>query len=57
MQLVLEAPFLGVKQQGREADHTPPASTEVKKMWINTGSVVVVAVVVVVVVVVVVEFI
>jgi hypothetical protein len=26
----------GVKRQGREADHSPPASTEVKKMWIYT---------------------
>jgi hypothetical protein len=26
----------GVKQQGREAEHLPPASTKVKKMWINT---------------------
>jgi hypothetical protein len=24
----------GVKQQRREADHSPPASAEVKKMWI-----------------------
>jgi hypothetical protein len=24
----------GVKRPGREADHTPPSSTEVKKMWI-----------------------
>jgi hypothetical protein len=24
----------GVKRQGREADHSPPASAEVKKMWI-----------------------
>jgi hypothetical protein len=44
MQWVLEALFSGVKEQGREADHTPPASTEVKKMWINNGSVVVVVV-------------
>jgi hypothetical protein len=26
----------GVKRQGREADHSPPRSAEVKKMWINT---------------------
>jgi hypothetical protein len=26
----------GVKWQGREADHSPPASAEVKKMWIYT---------------------
>jgi hypothetical protein len=25
-----------VKRQGREADHSPPASAEVKKMWIDT---------------------
>jgi hypothetical protein len=24
----------GVKRQGREADHSPPTSAEVKKMWI-----------------------
>jgi hypothetical protein len=27
----------GVKLQGREADHSPPASAEVKKMWIYTS--------------------
>jgi hypothetical protein len=26
----------GVKRQGREADHSPPASAEVRKMWIYT---------------------
>jgi hypothetical protein len=26
--------FSGVKRQGREADHSPPTSAEVKKMWI-----------------------
>jgi hypothetical protein len=26
----------GVKRPGREADHSPPASSEVKKMWIYT---------------------
>jgi hypothetical protein len=26
----------GVKRQGREADHSPPTSAEVKKMWIYT---------------------
>jgi hypothetical protein len=26
----------GVKRQGREADHPPPASIEVKIMWIYT---------------------
>jgi hypothetical protein len=30
------ASFLGVKRQGREADHSPPTSAEVKKMWIYT---------------------
>jgi hypothetical protein len=29
---------LGVKQQGREADHSPPTSSEVKKMWIYTST-------------------
>jgi hypothetical protein len=28
--------FLGVKRQGREADHSPPTSAKVKKMWIYT---------------------
>jgi hypothetical protein len=31
-----EGPFPGGKRQGREADHSPPASAEVKKMWIYT---------------------
>jgi hypothetical protein len=26
--------FLGVKRQGREADYSPPTSSEVMKMWI-----------------------
>jgi hypothetical protein len=26
----------GVKRPGREADHSPPASAEVKKMWVYT---------------------
>jgi hypothetical protein len=26
----------GVKRQGREADHSPPSSAEVKKTWIYT---------------------
>jgi hypothetical protein len=26
--------FPGVKRQGREADHSPPISAEVKKIWI-----------------------
>jgi hypothetical protein len=29
---------LGVKGQGREAAHSPPFSTEVKKMWIYTST-------------------
>jgi hypothetical protein len=28
----------GVKRPGREADHSPPASVEVKKMWIYTST-------------------
>jgi hypothetical protein len=28
----------GVKRQGREADHSPPASAEIKKMWIYTST-------------------
>jgi hypothetical protein len=28
----------GVKRQGREADHSPPISAEVKKTWIYTFS-------------------
>jgi hypothetical protein len=30
--------FPGVKRQGREPDHSPPTSTEVKKMWIYTST-------------------
>jgi hypothetical protein len=29
---------LAVKRQGREADHSPPASAEAKKMWIYTST-------------------
>jgi hypothetical protein len=29
---------LGVKRQGREAEHSPSASAEVKKMWIYTST-------------------
>jgi hypothetical protein len=29
---------LGVKQRGHEADHSPQASAEVKKMWIHTST-------------------
>jgi hypothetical protein len=28
----------GVKRPGREADHSPPTSAEVKKTWIYTSS-------------------
>jgi hypothetical protein len=28
--------FQGVKRPGREADHSPPTSAEVKKTWIYT---------------------
>jgi hypothetical protein len=28
----------GVKRQRREADHSPPASAEVKKIWIYTST-------------------
>jgi hypothetical protein len=31
-------PSPGLKQPGREADHSPPASAEVKKMWIYTST-------------------
>jgi hypothetical protein len=34
MQLIPGALSLGVKQLGLEADHSPPTSAEVKKMWI-----------------------
>jgi hypothetical protein len=30
--------FLGVKRPGREAEHSPPTSAEVKKMWIYTST-------------------
>jgi hypothetical protein len=30
--------FPEVKLQGREADHSPPTSAEVKKMWIYTST-------------------
>jgi hypothetical protein len=28
----------GVKRQGLQADHSPPASAEIKKMWIYTST-------------------
>jgi hypothetical protein len=30
--------FSGVKRQGREADHSPPPSAEVKNTWISTSA-------------------
>jgi hypothetical protein len=36
IQWVPGAPSPGVKRLGREVDHSPPTSTEVKKMWIYT---------------------
>jgi hypothetical protein len=36
MQRVPGALSQGVKRQGREVDHSPPISAEVKKMWICT---------------------
>jgi hypothetical protein len=30
--------FLGVKRQGHEADHSPPTSAEVKKIWFYTST-------------------
>jgi hypothetical protein len=30
--------FPWVKRPGREADHSPPTSAEVKKMWIYTST-------------------
>jgi hypothetical protein len=30
--------FPGVKRQEHEADHSPPTSAEVKKMWIYTST-------------------
>jgi hypothetical protein len=32
------SPFPGVKRPGREADHSPPTSVEVKRMWIYTST-------------------
>jgi hypothetical protein len=31
-------PFSGLKWPGREADHSPPASAVVKKIWIYTST-------------------
>jgi hypothetical protein len=30
--------FPGVKRQGRESDHSPQTSADVKKMWIYTST-------------------
>jgi hypothetical protein len=30
--------FPGIKRPGREADHSPPTSAEVKKMWVYTST-------------------
>jgi hypothetical protein len=30
--------FPGIKRQGREADHSPPTTAEIKKMWIYTST-------------------
>ncbi|PNF14032.1 hypothetical protein B7P43_G03593, partial [Cryptotermes secundus] len=30
--------YQGIKRQGREADHSPSSSAEVKKMWIYTSA-------------------
>jgi hypothetical protein len=38
IQLVPGALSPGVKRQGREAGDSPPASAEVKKMWIYTST-------------------
>jgi hypothetical protein len=38
IQLVLVALSPGVKRPGREADHSPPASADVKKIWIYTST-------------------
>jgi hypothetical protein len=38
IQWVSEAISPGVKRQGRDADHSPPTSAEVKKTWIYTST-------------------
>jgi hypothetical protein len=37
-QNLLSSGFPGVKRSGREADHSPPTTAEVKKMWIYTST-------------------
>jgi hypothetical protein len=34
--LLFKAGLRSLQRPGREADHSPPASVEVKKMWIYT---------------------
>jgi hypothetical protein len=38
IQCIPEALSPGVKRPGREADHSPPTSAEVKKIWIYTST-------------------
>jgi hypothetical protein len=38
IQWVPGALSLGVKRQGRETDHSPPTSAEIKKAWIYTAT-------------------
>jgi hypothetical protein len=38
IQRVPETLSPGVKWPGREADHSPPTSAEVKKMWVYTST-------------------
>jgi hypothetical protein len=38
IQWVPSALSLGVKRQGREADHSSPTSPKIKKMWIYTST-------------------
>jgi hypothetical protein len=38
IQWVLGVLSQGIKRPGREADHSPPASAEAKKMWIYTST-------------------
>jgi hypothetical protein len=38
IQWVPGAIFTGIKRPGREVDHSPPSSAEVKKMWIYTST-------------------
>jgi hypothetical protein len=38
IQLVPGALYPGVRRSGREADHSPPISAEVKKSWVYTST-------------------